>query len=229
MTQLTQPRHGHACAFSHKEHYTPRCLPLPLFRMPVLLCKKLGNDPPVCPCGARFGQSSSPLQHMHTVHRVHVQLPGTTYQEELEVQLSAKLAGQLLLGSYYEMAVHVSEVHCNSPVATLDLRLAASSVNELHLVHLRAQQLQCPVQNAERLLQQRPLQSLVDVMRVAACPAGAYHHVTWYMLMAILTSAVAVGEDQRQGKSSGGERHRCQVCHLGSFCQVFNRRSSRLA
>jgi len=190
--------------------------------MPVLLCKKLGNDLPVCPCGASFGQSTSPMQHMHTVHRVHMQLPGTPYQEELEVQVSARLAGQLLIGSHYEMAVHVSPVHYHTLVALLDLRLVANSVNELNLVHLRAQQLQCPLQNAERLLQQRPLQSLVDLMRAAACPAGAYHQLTWYMLMATLTSAVAVGEDQRQGKISSGERHRCQVCQTRSFCPVFS-------
>lgn len=148
---------------------------------------------------------------MHTVHRVTVQLPGSPLREEVQVEVAARLASELLIGSHCEMAVDVSRMHCRSPVGLLDLRLTATNARRLRIVHLRSQQLHLPLQNAERLLQHRPLQTLVDLMRAAACPGGAPPQVSWYMLMASLVSAVAVGEDQRQGKIKTGERHRCQV------------------
>lgn len=147
---------------------------------------------------------------MHTVYRAAMQLAGEQYGVECELEVVGRLAKGLLIGSYYEMVVTVVGIQLKSHVGIRDVRLCATSATRLSTTHLRAHQLQCPLQNCGRLVQRRTLHSLVDLIRTASCPRPA-NYITWYQALAVLISAVAAGEDQRQGKIECGTSHRCQV------------------
>eukprot|EP00892_Ulva_mutabilis_P012091 jgi/Ulvmu1/9254/UM050_0003.1 len=189
------------------------CYKCPSCKTSVLIFKSSSEgDQAVCPCGTPLG-GVTPLQHMHTVHLATVRLPGQPLSEDIEIQVSAQVATKLSMGSHYEMIVRVSRKHCRLPLALLDSCLCAASVHPLHMVHLRSQQLQCPAQQAERLTQSMPLQQLINLMRTASQTGCHPAHVTWYMALAPLVSAVAIGECHRQAKIQNNTLHRCQV-HL---------------
>lgn len=183
-----------------------------MYRLPVLV-RTQGNKGHVCLCGAPF-DPTTPLQHMHTVHMATIRLPGAPICEDVEVQIAAKVGSHVTVGSHYEMVVNVKAQQYSSSVGILHVRLHAMSIHLLSITHLRAQQLKCPVQNAERLLKPMPLQTLMNLVRAAVGHGGAQPHVTWYVALATLISAVAVGEGQRLGKVHNNESHRCQVQRL---------------
>jgi hypothetical protein len=185
-------------------------------------CTPNGLHNPFCPCGASLppsGGTSSLQQLLHRVQWAFIQMQGSGCSRNVEVLVSGSdLVDKLKIGCMAEVVLRCSpkQPKCPAPLVKVAHTLEVMNATLLPIHTLRGHQLQRPLQAAEtdssRSGSSKPVQELMNLLATATgFSHGRVKSVTWYMLLSVLLSAVAVGEEQRASKLSGHKEHRCQV------------------
>lgn len=175
-----------------------------------------------CVCGGHISipsSSTNPQQLLHSTQEVALQLAGDRPGHVVQVTLhGSDLVNRLQIGRHAEVVVRSTpdNLQKHGPIA-----VATHSMEVLNAFHvtpfsIRASKLQLHMHaidcEAMRQLQPEPLQYLMDQLRVAT---GVKQQtvISWYLLMAVLLSAAAAGQELRGSKVAGHKEHRCQL-HL---------------
>jgi hypothetical protein len=162
---------------------------------------------------AHLSQEVAAQPALHASQKATLNLPSAQGFQCVEVTLTGNdIVDRLTLGCMAEVSLRCSPVALGRQ-QHMPCKYELQVVNAMHIpiATLRAHPIGCPIQarstvhaNCHRSL----LHHLMSSLRVAT---GAGASVSWYILIATLLSAVAVGEEQRETKAAGQKAHRCQV------------------
>jgi hypothetical protein len=174
---------------------------------------------PECACGEPLPSSThTGNQLVHHVQHATIRLHDKAVSHEVDVQLAGSdLVDSLQLGCAAELILRCSPELAGGQALMLKVAhtLQVMHAMRLPIAALRASELKCSLQmtNAQCEEREHPLQHLMHLLAASAgVPVPGQGPVTWYMLLAVLLSAVAVGEELRESKLPGHKDHRCQVC-----------------
>ena len=178
-----------------------------------------------CPCGAPLPPVASAAagatqQLLHRVQRVSIQLKSTGAHRTVQLVLRGNdLVDCLRVGCEAEVVLLCcpeGSLQWQGPVLCATHRVQVLNAFHLPVLNVRMNQLSLHMHalqgEAYRRAHAQPLQYLMDQLRLAT-HAHREGIVSWYMLLCVLLSAVAVGEDLRESKTAGYKEHRCQL-HL---------------